>query len=144
MKSLKFFQANDSGSHSWWCSGLNQTLNIWIASPLILPHAITNTRTALTTGQNVDTTCLQSPLILENSSDKKKWVKANSHKQISHIQHVSFKQSDRDSVKLCHIASPHQYLLWLLYLWKKYQLKWKYSSQNSLLIKANWEKAYLC
>lgn len=50
-------------------------MNIWIASPLIRPHAITNTRTALTTGQNVDTTCLQSPLILENSSDKKKMSK---------------------------------------------------------------------
>lgn len=36
---------------------------------------------------------------------KKNRVKANSHKQISHIQHVSFKQSDRDSVKLCHIAA---------------------------------------
>lgn len=75
---------------------------------------------------------------------QKKCVKANSHKQISHIQHVSFKQSDRDSVKLCHIASSHQYLLWLLYLWKKYQLKGKYSSQYFLLIKANWEKVYLC
>lgn len=116
-----------------WTSGLHL---------LSSPRAITNTRTHHRTkrGHNMFTKSTD----FREQFWQKKWVKAKSHKQISHSQHVSFKQSDRDSVKLCHIASSHQHLLWLRYLWKKDPLKWKYSSQNSLLIKANWEKACLC
>lgn len=64
----------------------------------VRPHAITNTGTALSAGQNVGATCRQSALISEKGSDRD-LKKAKSHKQINHIPHLTFKHSDSDSFR---------------------------------------------
>lgn len=93
-----------SGSASWFCSGLNQTLSIWIASPQFSPssppsspphnhyHRSCTHRTQCGHNmfQNTD---------FRDTSDQN-GEKANAHKQTRPPQHVPFKQPDRDSVKL--------------------------------------------
>lgn len=82
-----------SGRASWLCSGLNQTLNIWIASPPVPPMQLL-TQERHSPRDKMWTQHVWSPLIFEKTSDKN-GEKANSHKQTRHIQHIFFQTSWR-------------------------------------------------
>lgn len=90
---------------------------------LVLPLAITNTRNALFTEQNVGATCRQSPLISQNGSDR--LPKRPNHTNRSVIFHTLLSNILTGTVSNSGLRqgsagqhSSDQHMPWLVFLWQ--------------------------